>query len=92
MADLPEGGGYHLLRQSVVDAMEAGTLRRADPDLMSLYLWSAVHGLVTLTLSCAEPPCEGECMPMSPVQLYEAFSPFIAYGIRAPASSGGHHA
>jgi AcrR family transcriptional regulator len=83
MQDLPEGGGYHLLRQGVVDAMEAGTIRRADPDLMSLYLWSSVHGLVTLVLSCTEPLCEGQCIPMSPVELYDAFGPFIVDGIRA---------
>jgi AcrR family transcriptional regulator len=81
--DLPAGGGYHLLRQSVVDAMEAGTLRGTDPDLLALYVWSAVHGLVTLTLSCTEPPCGGKCMPMSPVELYEAFAPFVFEGIRA---------
>ena len=86
MRDLPEGGGYHLLRRSIVDAMEAGAIRHADPDLMSLYLWSSVHGLVTLVLSCAEPPGQGECVPMSPAELYDAFGPFIADGIRAPAS------
>lgn len=90
MRDLPEGGGYHLLRQSVVDAMEAGTIRRADPDLMSLYLWSSVHGLVTLMLSCTEPPCQGACVPMSPAELYDAFGPLIVDGIRAwPVDGAG---
>ncbi len=87
VADLPEGGGYHLLRQSIVDAMHAGNLRRADPDLMSMYLWSSVHGLVTLTLSCAEPPTDGVRTPMSPVDLYEAFGPFLVDGIK-PTPSG----
>ena len=31
--ELPEGGGYALFRQTVVDAMEAGSIREADPDL-----------------------------------------------------------
>lgn len=97
MRDLPAGGGYHLLRQSVVDAMEAGTIRRADPDLMSLYLWSLVHGLVTLVLSCTEPPCQGACVPMSPAELYDAFGPLIVDGIRAwpiddPESDAGGRA
>lgn len=85
VGELPEGGGYHLLRQCVVDGIEAGTLRPGDPDLMSLYLWSSVHGLVTLTLSCAEPLCEGKCMPLSPAQLYESFAPLVVGGIGAPA-------
>ncbi|MFW6088830.1 MAG: TetR/AcrR family transcriptional regulator [Gemmatimonadota bacterium] len=50
--DVPARGGYDLLRQSVVDAMEAGTIRRADPDVVALYLWSVVHGLVTIFMAC----------------------------------------
>ena len=60
--ELPEGGGYELFRQTVVDAMEAGTIRETDPDLVVLYLWTHVHGLVTLLLTC-EPDarCEQHC-------------------------------
>lgn len=50
--DVPCRGGYDILRQSVVDAMEAGTIRKADPDLAAMYLWSVVHGLVTIFMAC----------------------------------------
>jgi len=50
--DVPARGGYDLLRQSVVDAMEAGTILRGDPDMVVLYLWSIVHGLVTIFMAC----------------------------------------
>ena len=41
-----------MLRRCVVEAMEAGELRRADPDLVALHLWSRVHGIITLFLVC----------------------------------------
>ena len=103
LGDLPEGGGYHLLRQAVAeaieagticeaqravaDAMEAGTVRNANPDLLSMYLWSAVHGLVTLTLCGAAERCKAEGIPSS-VDVYRAFAPFIADGIRARTAGG----
>ncbi len=81
--DLPAGGGYFLLRQSVVDAMEAGTMRRADPDLMSMYLWCSVHGLVTLVLSGAAKECRCEGEYLTPEELHRSFGPLIRDGIRA---------
>ena len=50
--DVPARGGFDLLRQCVVDAMEAGTIRQADPDTVVMYLWSVVHGLVTIFMAC----------------------------------------
>ncbi|MFQ5889312.1 MAG: TetR/AcrR family transcriptional regulator [Gemmatimonadota bacterium] len=50
--DLPGGGGYRILRRCVVEAIDAGTVRRTDPDLLALYLWTHIHGLVTLFLAC----------------------------------------
>jgi AcrR family transcriptional regulator len=82
--DLPEGGGYHLLREVVADAMEAGVLRGSNPELVSLYLWSTVHGLVTLSLSGACERCRAEGVPAASAELYDAFAPFIADGIRRP--------
>lgn len=83
--DLPGGGGYHLLRQSVVDAMAQGTMRPADPDLVSLYVWSMVHGLVTLVLACKVEAClECESPHASPLELFRAFGPFVREGLVAP--------
>jgi AcrR family transcriptional regulator len=50
--DLPGQGGYPILRQCVVEAIEAGVVRDEDPDLVSLFLWTRVHGIVMLLLAC----------------------------------------
>jgi AcrR family transcriptional regulator len=94
---LPDGGGYDLLRQAVVDAVAAGTIRGqrgsgdadltlsqdAYPDTLAMYLWSTVHGLVTLALCGATDHCNIGG-PASVFSLYEAFTPFIAEGIVVP--------
>lgn len=82
--DLPGGGGYPLLRQCVVDAMTSGALRPADPDLVAHYLWSVVHGIVTLVLTCRLHGCEGcrgDAGETSPQELFQAFAPFIRHGL-----------
>ena len=83
--DLPVGGGYHLLRQCVIDAIAAGTLRESDPDLVSHYLWTCVHGLVTLSLACNvdAKACTSMGRPQSAVDLYRSFAPFVVDGLRA---------
>jgi AcrR family transcriptional regulator len=94
---LPDGGGYDLLRQAVVDAVAAGTIRGprgcgdaeltpsqdAYPDTLAMYLWSTVHGLVTLALCGATDHCNVRG-PASVFSLYEAFTPFIADGVMVP--------
>jgi len=50
--DVPGQGGYRVLRQCVVEAMDAGNIRRTDPDVVVLFLWSLVHGLVTIFMAC----------------------------------------
>lgn len=82
--DLPSGGGYGLFRQTIVDAMEAGAIRRADPDLVVLYLWTHVHGLVMLMLSCApEARCEHTGERLDAVELFARFGEFVLEGLRA---------
>jgi AcrR family transcriptional regulator len=103
LEQVPEGGGYHLLRRAVADAIEAGNIRLPDaaefeglkislgresvPDLVSLYLWSAVHGLVTLALCGASTRCHVAGAP-SVVDLYRAITPFIVHGIGTSATDG----
>ncbi len=95
---VPEGGGYHLLRRSVADALAAGTIRiprgpaasrtglaeqrAADPDLIAMFLWSTVHGLVTLSLCGAADRCHVAAAPTA-IEMYQAFGPMIAHGIRS---------
>jgi AcrR family transcriptional regulator len=86
--ELPAGGGYHVLRQCVLEAMENGAIRQADPDLVAHYLWTNVHGLVTLILACNIQKCDcaAEVTLGSPVELYRAFTTFLTDGLRPPPS------
>jgi AcrR family transcriptional regulator len=86
LEDLPEDGGYRLLRQAVQDAMEAGTMRRVDPDLMVMYLWSITHGLLTISMACRIDHCpefNQDSLARGPVDLFEAFGPMVRDGIAA---------
>jgi AcrR family transcriptional regulator len=83
--ELPGSGGYELLRRTVVDAMEAGNLRQGNPDVIAHYMWTSVHGLVTLALAC-NIECR-DCavikdLPHSAIQLYQDFIPFLTDGLR----------
>lgn len=92
--DLPGGGGYRLLRTSIDEAMAQGEMRSdIDPDTVALYLWSVVHGLVTLELACRlHGPSAEHCAPSdvahpSPVATFGAFRSLIAAGLRPPPAS-----
>ena len=84
--ELPEGGGYRVLRQAVVDAIEAGNLRNAQPDVVALYLWSLAHGVMTIALACNIDECQEARTagrPGTPVDLFHAFRSFVRDGIAA---------
>ncbi len=81
--ELPEGGGYALFRQSVVDAMNGGTIRQTDPDLVVLYLWTLVHGLVTLLLGCKpNARCRHSGEDLDAHDLFARFGEFVYLGLR----------
>lgn len=85
--DVPGRGGYGVMRQCVVDAMNSGTIRRADADTVVLYLWSIVHGLVTIALALDSEamlketaitvPGDGS----APRHLYRSFRELIEHGL-----------
>ena len=52
LTDLPGRGGFPILRRCIVEAMDSGEIRQADPDYVAFYLWSRVHGIVMLLLAC----------------------------------------
>lgn len=88
--DLPEGGGYALLRQAIADAIEAGRMRRASPELVAMYLWCVAHGLVTISLACRfehGEDCAAPELPESPEELFHAFAPIVNGGLRAGGGS-----
>jgi AcrR family transcriptional regulator len=81
--ELPEGGGYALFRQAVVDAIQSGSIRKADPDLLVLYLWTHVHGLVTLLLSCQpDARCRHSGEELNATELFSKFHEFRYYGLQ----------
>jgi AcrR family transcriptional regulator len=92
--DVPGQGGYRVLRQCVVEAIEAGNIRKMDPDIVVLYLWSVVHGLVTIFMACdpkemlAENGC---CAEMDEkdlaIGLFERFRDMVKVGLE-PATGG----
>jgi len=42
---------FEVLSEAVARAMDAGRLRRGDPDLVAQQLWTAMHGYVMLELA-----------------------------------------
>ncbi len=84
LADFPGQCGYHVLRQCVAEAIEAGTVREADPDLVAFFLWSRVHGIVMLLLACDF----GDTLPanigdMTPENLFTLTRDFVVGGLQA---------
>ena len=81
LSDVPGEGGYRILRQCVAEAMAAGTLRDGDPDLVSFYLWSRVHGIVMLLLACdLGEVVEADGSPQ-PLNLFRLTRSFVVDGI-----------
>ena len=90
MEELPESGGYYLFRQTVVEAMESGAFRRSDPDLVVIYLWAHVHGLVTLSLACnLGQHCTREEEPVGAAELFASLRDFVMRGL-TPIDSHTH--
>ncbi|MCL7927097.1 MAG: TetR/AcrR family transcriptional regulator [marine benthic group bacterium] len=87
--DVPGRGGYRVLHESVVEAMEAGTIRRENPDVVVLFLWSVVHGLVTIFMACDPAQmldetglCGGDCgQPEATLVLFDRFRELIRQGL-----------
>lgn len=77
LSEVPGEGGYPILRQCVVEGMAAGSVRGDDPDLVSFYLWSRVHGIVMLLLACdlseVMGTVEGEAGPLDLFGLTRSF-------------------
>ncbi len=94
--DVPGQGGYRVLRQCVVEAMEAGNIRRMEPDLVVLFLWSVVHGLVTIFMACdpkellAETGCCDDLDERDlTIGLFERFRAMVRIGLEPDEARGG---
>lgn len=82
--DLPVHSGYDLMRQCVGECIEKGVFRSGDPGVISTYLWSIIHGLVTLTMTGSlhggEPYGPGDQLETQ-IHLLRAFAPYISRGL-----------
>jgi len=84
LADFPGQWGYKVLRQCVVEAIEAGVLREMDPDLASFFFWSRVHGIVMLLLACDfSETLPAEIGELTPENLFTATRDFVVSGLKA---------
>lgn len=84
LADFPGQCGYQVLRQCVVEAIEAGTVREADPDLVAFFLWSRVHGIAMLLLACDfSDTLPAEFGDLTPENLFAATRDFVVGGLQA---------
>lgn len=95
--DVPGQGGYRVLRQCVVEAMDAGNIRRGEPDLVVLYLWSLVHGLVTIFMACDPKDLlveAGCCADVDEkeltIGLFERFQELVRQGLEPNGVQGGN--
>lgn len=87
MEDHPATGGYEMVLEAVTEAMDAGELERRDPRMVSLYVWSSVHGLVTLSLACKlEVPPGGR--QVKALELFDEAWEMIVDGLRPREERG----
>ncbi len=82
LSDVPGEGGYRILRQCVGEAIAAGAIRDDDPDLISFYLWSRVHGIVMLLLACDLSEVVDVERGPSPLNLFELTRTFVVDGLK----------
>jgi AcrR family transcriptional regulator len=84
LANFPGQCGYQVLRQCVVEAIETGTVRESDPDLVAFFLWSRVHGIAMLLLACdfsdTLPAGVGD---LTPEHLFTTTRDFVISGLQA---------
>lgn len=83
LAEFPGQWGYQVLRQCIVEAMAAGTVRDADPDLVAFFFWSRVHGIVTLLLACDfSDTLPAEIGDLTSENLFTATRDFVVGGLQ----------
>lgn len=83
LSEVPGEGGYPIIRQCVTEAIEAGTVRGDDPELISFYLWSRVHGIVMLLLACDLSEVVAAQGGTEPLNLFRLTRSFVLDGLGA---------
>ena len=90
--DLPSHGGYDLLRTCVEEGIHSGVIQSGDPVVISTYLWSVIHGVVTLAMTSRIQGKE-RCMPGGEIKdllsLIKEFAPLIGRGLMGENQKDG---
>lgn len=68
---------YMLLRDEVARAVELGEFEATDLDVLSMTIWSSIHGITTLELA----GFSAKCAPEEPVDLSPHVVTALLYGI-----------
>ena len=86
---VPGRAGYRIFRECIVAGINKGTIRAADPDLIAVYLWCLIHGLVGLSMTCriyGGPAGDGSIENSIESRFMDQFAPFIKAGVQAKNS------
>ena len=84
LADFPGQCGYQVLRQCIVEAIEAGNVREADPDLLAFFFWSRVHGIAMLLFACDfSDTLPANIGDLTAENLFAATRDFVVSGLQA---------
>jgi AcrR family transcriptional regulator len=51
VAEIQGERNYAIVKQCVIDCIKAGEIRKGDPELITAYLWSRIHGVAMLLLA-----------------------------------------
>lgn len=88
LEELPGAWGYDVLRRCVAEAIANGAVRPADPDLVALFLWTRVHGIVLFLAAC-DPSgvARSHSSRLTPERLFKMTRSFVLDGL-APRNQG----
>ncbi len=81
LGGLFEKTGYPILRRCVIEAMRSGELREADSEMVTLYLWTRIHGIVTLFLACDVAEEIGLPEKLDPLAFFERTRHLVMAGL-----------
>jgi AcrR family transcriptional regulator len=75
---------YPILRRCIAEAMESGQIRNADPDVVALYVWTRVHGIVTLFMACDVAAVTGMSGDIDALSFFTGTRELVLAGLRSP--------
>ena len=89
LENIPGHAGYRLFRECIVAGINRGTIRDADPDMIAIYLWCLIHGLVSLSMTGrihGSPVDDGSIENSIESRFMDQLATFIKAGVQAKNS------